>query len=56
MTETCRQAELSNARKELDASRVKMDSIKTWGSKKRDAAEQVEFWGNKVAFLAKVRV
>jgi Skp family chaperone for outer membrane proteins len=55
MTEQYRQTELAKARKELEAAQAKLSGLKTWNDDKRDAAEEVEFWGNKVAFLANVR-
>lgn len=55
MTETYRTTELDNARKELATARQRMDAQTEWNARKREAAEQVEFWGNKVAFLNAVR-
>lgn len=46
-----RERELQNARKELEAARENLAGLKVWNGRKRNAAEQVEFWGNKVAFL-----
>lgn len=31
--------------------RQRFDACLTWNKTKRDAAEDLEFWGNKVAFL-----
>jgi hypothetical protein len=56
VTEQYRQAELAKARKELEAAQTKLAGCKTWNETKRDAAEEVEFWGDKVAFLANVRL
>ncbi len=58
MTEAYRTAELTNARKELETARSEMNRLKAkgWNSKARDAAEQVEVWGNKVAFLTCVKI
>lgn len=51
MDATYRQAELENARKELSAARSEWQTA-TKPGKRREAAERVEFWGNKVSFLA----
>lgn len=56
MDATYRAAELENARAELAKWRAVYQGLsfdKTRAEKKRkhDAAEQIEFWGNKVAFL-----
>lgn len=57
MTETYRQTELTNARGEMDKARAAYEKAKSrgWSAKARDAAETLEFWGNKVAFLSHVK-
>jgi hypothetical protein len=55
MTEKYRTEKLDEARRELAAAQDRLAACKVWGERKRDAAEQVEFWGNKVAFLNAVR-
>jgi len=57
MTTTTREAELTNARAELAKAWAAYNAAKKrgWTAKTRDAAESVEFWGNKVSFLAFVK-
>lgn len=56
MTEAYRTQQLANAKQELASATVRMNSIKVWGKKKREASEDVEFWGSKVAFLENVKI
>jgi pyridoxine/pyridoxamine 5'-phosphate oxidase len=58
MTETYRTTKLSEARKELAAARREMDDIKKrpeFFGDRRECASQIEFWGNRVAFLSAVK-
>jgi hypothetical protein len=55
MTETYRTEKLAEARRELESAKSRLDACKAWNERKRDAAEVVEFCGNKVAFLNAVR-
>jgi hypothetical protein len=50
MTDAYRQEQLETARRESAAARDRYNTAKTKGAK-RDAAEDLEFWSNKVAFL-----
>lgn len=54
MTETTRIEDLKAAREQLAVYEHAMHTAKTV-SKKLKAADQVEFWGNKVSFLGAVR-
>jgi hypothetical protein len=51
MTKEYAQKTYTEAKQNWEVARAKYESIKTWGNKKRDAAEEVEFWSNKMAFL-----
>lgn len=46
---------LTEALAELAEARVRYNAIGTWNTRKRDAAEDVEFWSNRVAFLEHAR-
>jgi len=46
-----RTALLAEAISHRDAARKAMEARTTWNQAKRDAAEELEFWSNKVAFL-----
>jgi hypothetical protein len=50
MTPEYRATTLENARHEYQAARERWNTAKTRKAK-RDADEDLEFWGNKVAFL-----
>lgn len=50
-----RNTELTNARKQLDAAQKRFKGMVRWTEAKRELAEQIEFWGNKVAFLSHAR-
>lgn len=59
MTDVYRATELKNAREELESARSTMcflcnGNSNASRSKRIAASEQVEFWGNKVAFLSAV--
>lgn len=47
-----RAAELEKARAEYAKARHACDSQPAFNGKKRAAAEQLEFWGNRVSFLS----
>ena len=53
-TLTYRQTELANARAKSAEARAAYAAATTKRAK-RDAAEAIEFWGNKAAFLANVK-
>jgi hypothetical protein len=55
MTETYRNEELAKARTEEKAARDRYQTAKTTKAR-RQAAEELEFWSNKTAFLANVRL
>jgi hypothetical protein len=50
MTQEYRDEQLANARKKLEAARVRVAAART-NKARREAYEDVEFWGNKVAFF-----
>lgn len=50
MTEEYRLTQLASAEGKLIAARQRFDSARTKKSR-REAAEDIEFWGNKAAFL-----
>ncbi len=52
MSETYRTTELANAKNEQAKARTAYESQPKFNKAKREAAEQLEFWGNKVAFLS----
>jgi hypothetical protein len=45
-------AALTEATTKSTEARSRFDAQPTWNKAKRDAAEDLEFWSNKVAFLA----
>ena len=51
MTNEYRNQQIENARKEYAAARAAYDSQAKWNAKKQAASENLEFWGNKLAFL-----
>lgn len=53
MNETIRGNELTKAKAELAKVRQTYEALKAkgWNKKTRDAADVLEFWGNRVAFL-----
>lgn len=46
-----RTEQLAEAIANQTAARERYDACPTWNKTKRDAADDLEFWGNKVAFL-----
>lgn len=44
--------QLTEATRNRDEARRRMEGQPRWNAAKRDAAEDLEFWGSKVAFLA----
>lgn len=43
--------QLAEAIAKQTEARQRFDACPTWSKTKRDAADDLEFWGNKVAFL-----
>jgi hypothetical protein len=54
-TELYRQTELAKAREEMAKATARVATAKTQKAR-REAREDVEFWSNKVAYLACVKV
>lgn len=54
MDATCRAEQLEAATKEADAARFAYETARTKKAK-REAAEDLEFWTNKTAFLTHAR-
>lgn len=44
-------AALTEATNKSTEARSRFDALPTWNKAKRDAAEDLEFWSNKVAYL-----
>jgi hypothetical protein len=51
MAEAYRTTELAAATKERDAARERYNSFSEWCKAKHKAADDLEFWSSKVAFL-----
>lgn len=43
--------QLTEATAKRDEARTRYEACKTWNATKQDAADELEFWSNKVAFL-----
>ncbi len=46
-----RTEQLTEATTKRDEARTRLDGMTVWNTAKRDAAEDLEFWSNKVAFV-----